>query len=96
MPYFDIRNSLFDIRYSLFKSFFCDQTGCFLAGGRTRGETTPFQLIIRPRLMVCGSGLDPGFAAHLESILSRLQTAPTTYKVVSYLIRLDATPLALG
>jgi len=23
----------FDIRYSLFHSFFCDLTGCFLAGG---------------------------------------------------------------
>ena len=27
MPYFDIRNSVFDIRYSLFQSFFLDQTG---------------------------------------------------------------------
>jgi hypothetical protein len=32
--YFDIRNSLFDIRYSLFQSFFFDQRGCF--GGQWR------------------------------------------------------------
>jgi len=29
IPYFDIPYSLFDIRYSLFQSFFFDQTGRF-------------------------------------------------------------------
>jgi len=30
IPYFEIHYSLFDIRYSLFQSFFCDLTGRFL------------------------------------------------------------------
>jgi len=34
MPYFDIRNSVFDIRYSLFQSFFCDQSGRFFGQRR--------------------------------------------------------------
>jgi len=29
IPYFDVLYSLFDIRYSLFQSFFLDLTGCF-------------------------------------------------------------------
>ena len=33
IPYFVIRHSLFDIRYSLFQSFFIDLTGRFLADG---------------------------------------------------------------
>jgi hypothetical protein len=33
IPYFDICYSLFDIRYSLFQSFFFDLTGRFFAGG---------------------------------------------------------------
>ncbi|CAB1077473.1 hypothetical protein D1AOALGA4SA_5260 [Olavius algarvensis Delta 1 endosymbiont] len=31
---------MFDIRYSLFRSFFFDQTGCPLAGGCRSCETT--------------------------------------------------------
>ncbi|CAB1073512.1 hypothetical protein D1AOALGA4SA_1871 [Olavius algarvensis Delta 1 endosymbiont] len=31
---------MFDIRYSLFRSFLFDQTGCPLAGGRRSYETT--------------------------------------------------------
>ncbi len=32
IPYFDIHYSLFIIRYSLYQSFFSDQTGCFYPG----------------------------------------------------------------
>jgi len=35
IPYFEIHYSLFDIRYSLFQSFFFDKTGRFFAGGWT-------------------------------------------------------------
>jgi hypothetical protein len=40
MPYFEIRHSVFDIRYSLFQSFFCDQTGRFFGQRRRLYETT--------------------------------------------------------
>jgi hypothetical protein len=41
IPYFDIRHSVFDVRYSFLQSFFSDQTGRSAASGWARAFTVP-------------------------------------------------------